>query len=39
MDGIVLRENRNMQALAESLGFRQEASREDPDLVTLTLRL
>jgi acetyltransferase len=39
MDGIVLRENRNMQALAERLGFRQEASSEDPDLVVLTLRL
>lgn len=39
MDGIVLRENRNMQALAERLGFRQEVSREDPDLVVLTLEL
>jgi acetyltransferase len=39
MDGIVLRENRNMQALAERLGFHQEVSREDPDLVVLTLEL
>ncbi|KPK60967.1 MAG: acetyl-CoA synthetase [Gammaproteobacteria bacterium SG8_31] len=39
MDGIVLRENRNMLALAERVGFRQERSREDPELMVLTLKL
>jgi acetyltransferase len=39
MDGVVLRENRNMLKLAESVGFRQELSRDDPDLVYLTLDL
>jgi len=39
MDGIVLRENRNMLVLAERLGFKQEASRDDPELVVLTLGL
>ncbi len=39
MDGIVLRENRNMLALAERVGFKQERSRDDPELVVLTLRL
>lgn len=39
MDGIVLRENRNMLTLAERVGFKQERSRDDPELVVLTLRL
>ena len=39
MDGIVLRENRNMLALAERVGFKHERSRDDPELVVLTLRL
>jgi len=39
MDGIVLRENRNMLALAERVGFKQERSRDDPELVILTLKL
>jgi len=39
MDGIVLRENHNMLVLAERLGFKQEASRDDPELVVLTLKL
>ena len=33
MDGIVLRENRNMLALAERVGFKHERSRDDPELV------
>jgi acetyltransferase len=39
MDGVVLRENRNMLALAESVGFRQELAVDDPELVLLTLDL
>lgn len=39
MDGIVLRQNENMIRLAESLGFDVERSAEDPELVSLQLKL
>ncbi len=39
MDGIVLRQNENMVALAESLGFDVERSTDDPELVSLQLKL
>ena len=39
MDGIVLRQNENMIALAESLGFDVERSADDPELVSLQLKL
>jgi len=39
MQGIVLRENRDMIALARNLGFEEETVREDPSLVRVTLRL
>lgn len=39
MQGIVLRENRDMVALARSLGFVEETVGDDPTLVLVTLRL
>jgi acetyltransferase len=39
MEGIVLRENRDMIALARSLGFEQSAVADDPKVVLMTLRL
>ncbi|MGB5211444.1 MAG: bifunctional acetate--CoA ligase family protein/GNAT family N-acetyltransferase [Gammaproteobacteria bacterium] len=39
MDGIVLRQNENMIRLAESLGFDVERSADDPELVSLQLKL
>ncbi|MBN1238349.1 MAG: bifunctional acetate--CoA ligase family protein/GNAT family N-acetyltransferase [Gammaproteobacteria bacterium] len=39
MDGIVLRENVNMLALARELGFRERAVADDPKLVQIVLEL
>jgi acetyltransferase len=39
MEGVVLRENRDMIALARSLGFEQSAVADDPKVVLMTLRL
>jgi acetyltransferase len=39
MEGIVLRENRNMIELAKNLGFEAGAVPEDQTLVAITLRL
>jgi acetyltransferase len=39
MEGVVLKENRGMLALAEELGFVKRASPEDPHVVTISLRL
>jgi acetyltransferase len=39
MDGVVLRENRGMLALAKKLGFTRRASAEDPEIVYITLSL
>lgn len=39
MEGVVLRENRNMLSLAESIGFDLSPDEQDPDVVNLMLRL
>jgi acetyltransferase len=39
MDGIVLRENKGMIALAKELGFEQESCADDPQVVVMSLRL
>jgi acetyltransferase len=39
MEGIVLRQNANMIRLAESLGFEVERATDDPELVSLQLKL
>ena len=39
MDGVVLRENKGMIALARDLGFEQRPSPDDPQVVLMTLRL
>jgi acetyltransferase len=39
MEGVVLRENRNMLQFARQLGFLEEVHPEDPELMALTLRL
>jgi len=39
MDGLVLRENRGMLALAKDLGFRRRTSPDDPEIVYITLSL
>jgi len=39
MDGVVLRENRGMIALAKELGFDQENCADDPQVVVMSLRL
>ena len=39
MDGIVLRENKNMLALARDIGFTSRPSADDPKLVLLNLSL
>ena len=39
MDGIVLRENRHMLALARDIGFDQQTAPDDPKLVLITLEL
>ncbi len=39
MEGLVLRENENMIALAEDLGFERRAVPDDPELVLITMRL
>jgi acetyltransferase len=39
MDGVVLRENRGMLALAKELGFTRRSAPEDPEIVYITLSL
>ena len=39
MDGVVLRENRGMLALAKELGFTRRTSPDDPEIVYITLSL
>jgi acetyltransferase len=39
MDGIVLRENKGMIALAKELGFEQQSVADDPQVVTMSLGL
>jgi acetyltransferase len=39
MEGVVLRENRNMLSLAESIGFDLSPDDQDPEVVNLMLRL
>ncbi len=39
MDGVVLRENRGMLALAKELGFTRRTAPEDPEIVYITLSL
>lgn len=39
MDGVVLRENRGMLALAKELGFEPQRSSDDPHTVVVSLRL
>jgi len=39
MDGVVLRENRGMIALAKELGFDQQSDADDPQVVVMSLRL
>jgi acetyltransferase len=39
MQGLILKENERMLALARELGFQQRVTPEDPDAVSVTLRL